>query len=80
MLGFHEEGESRNWIEVADEIPELDDGYSSRGREEADGVETTFDVAADDFDVGRGGVADAMAIYLGWSQRVVKRCRIMMGQ
>lgn len=61
LLGFQDEGESKNWIEVAEEIPELGDGCSSRGLEEADGVEMLLDVAADDPDGGRGGVADSMA-------------------
>lgn len=60
LPGFRAEGESKNWIEVAEEIPELGDSPCSRGREEADGVEMTIDVAEDDFDVRRGGVVEPM--------------------
>jgi hypothetical protein len=64
LRGFQDDGESRNWREVAEEGAELGEIPKRRGREGLD-VEIVFEFPLDDLDMGRGGVKEDIAIETG---------------
>jgi hypothetical protein len=64
LLAFRDNGELARWLEVTED-GDPREKLSPNGSDDGLGVATAVDDDADDLDVGRGGVEEAMLMWKG---------------